>query len=291
MKPPRTHTALAVDIGGTKLAAGVVSDGGQVLARNAVPVPDTDEPEVVWDALRTVIQEVRTGQETVCGIGSTGPMDRKAGVIRPLSIRAWRDGFPLRSRVQGLTGVRTFIENDAKAVALAEGWCGAARGERSYLGMVVSTGVGGGIVLDGRLLDGRTGNAGHIGHMVVVPGGRMCRCGARGCLDAEASGTAIASITGRPVAEADDVIIERSARLVGYAIATAATFLDLAFAVIGGSVALGFGERFFRVAQAEVTSLVQLDFARATRVVPAGLGPLAPIVGAGRVGFIGLYSR
>ena len=122
--------------------------------------------------------------------------------VSPLNIAGWR-GFPLRSRLADLiSGVPTYVDNDAKALALGEGWIGAAQGEDNFIGMVVSTGVGGGIVLNGSLLQGRLGNAGHIGHVVVEPDGRDCVCGGRGCLEAEASGTAIAAMTGRPAAEA-----------------------------------------------------------------------------------------
>src|SRR6185312_15463198 len=121
--------------------------------------------------------------------------------VSPLNIPAWR-GFPLKARLAAHTALPAWLDNDAKALALGEGWTGAARGARDYIGMVVSTGVGGGIVLDGRLLDGAAGNAGHVGHVIVEPGGRQCACGARGCLEAEASGTAIAEVTGRPAADA-----------------------------------------------------------------------------------------
>src|SRR5205814_9329388 len=122
-----------------------------------------------------------------------------------LNIPGWRR-FPLRKRLADATGLATFVDNDAKAPALGEGWRGAAAGERNFLAMVVSTGVGGGIVLDGRLLDGSAGNAGHIGHVIVEPDGHICGCGARGCLEAEASGTAIRRITGRPPAQAPDAV-------------------------------------------------------------------------------------
>ena len=105
---------------------------------------------------------------------------------------------------------RLALDNDAKALALAEGWTGAARGRRDFLAMVVSTGVGGGIVVDGRLLDGASGNAGHIGHVIVEPDGRLCACGARGCLEAEASGTAIAADHRRPPAEAPPEVVART---------------------------------------------------------------------------------
>ncbi len=113
--------------------------------------------------------------------------------VSPLNIPAWRD-FPLRRRLAEATGLPTWVDNDAKALALGEGWVGAAAGVSDFIAMVVSTGVGGGIVLDGRLLDGADGNAGHIGHVIVEPDGHLCACGARGCLEAEASGSGPAPV-------------------------------------------------------------------------------------------------
>jgi glucokinase len=157
--------------------------------------------------------------------------------------------------------------------------------------MVVSTGVGGGIVLDGRLLEGAGGNAGHIGHIVVVPGGRPCVCGARGCLEAEASGTAIAAITGRAATEAGHDVVARTGRLVGLAVGSVANLLDLRLAVVAGSVALGFGEPFFTAAQAELDATSRLSFSRGAVVRPAGLGDLGPLVGAAAVGWRGAGRR
>jgi glucokinase len=154
--------------------------------------------------------------------------------------------------------------------------------------MVVSTGVGGGIVLDGRLLDGESGNAGHIGHVIVEPDGRSCACGGRGCLEAEASGPAIAAVTGRPAAEADTATVARTGTLVGRAVASVANLLDLRLAVVGGSVALGFGAPFFEAAQVELDARARIDFARGARIVPVGLGPSGPLIGAGAVGWRGL---
>jgi glucokinase len=154
--------------------------------------------------------------------------------------------------------------------------------------MVVSTGVGGGIVLDGRLLDGAEGNAGHIGHVIVEPGGALCRCGARGCLEAEASGTGILALTGAPAEEATREVIERTGRLVGRAVASVANLLDLRLAVVGGSVALGFGLHFFLAAQRELDACARIEHARGSRIEPVGLGPGAPLVGAAAVGWRGL---
>ncbi len=207
--------------------------------------------------------------------------------VSPLNIGGWRD-FPLRARLRELTSVPTFVDNDAKALALAEGAMGAAAGERDFIGMVVSTGIGGGIVLEGRLLGGRLGNAGHIGHVVVEPDGRPCPCGGRGCLEAEASGTALAEITGRPAALAPPDIVARAGTLVGRAVASVVNLLDLPLAVVSGSVALGFGAPFFAAAQQEVELRCGLEFARGAKVVSGGLGDRGPLVGASCVGWRGL---
>ena len=134
---------------------------------------------------------------------------------------------------------------DAKALALAEGWLGAARGVSSFCAMTVSDGVGGGFVIDGDLLDGATGNGGHVGHVMVEPGGRRCQCGARGCLEAEASGLAIEAITGRSLDEPTYDIMRRTGKLVGRAAGMICSAMDLDLVVVGGSVALGFAATFF----------------------------------------------
>jgi glucokinase len=210
-------------------------------------------------------------------------MQRGGVAVSPLNIGAWR-GFPLRSRLTELVGLPVAVDNDAKALALGEGWLGAARGVPDYLAIVVSTGVGGGIVLDNRLLDGRAGNAGHIGHVVVEPQGRACVCGGRGCLEAEASGSSIEVATGLPASEASDAVRRRTGTLVGRAAASVANLLDLDLAVVAGSVALGFGAVFFDAAQEELDLRCHLDFSRSTRIVPAGLGADGPLTGAAAVG-------
>ena len=273
---------LAVDIGGTKLSCGVVSLDGRVLAQERCATP----PAQVWDTLSALVGRVMAGaahlQLIACGVGAGGPMSDNGDKVSTLSIPSWRN-FALRSSLAQLTGLATFVDNDAKAVVLGETWCGAAVGCRDVIGMVVSTGVGGGIITDGRLLDGDSGNAGHIGHICVVPNGRLCKCGARGCLEAVASGTAIAEMTGQPAAHAPAHVIEQTGMYVGRAVASVAALLDLRLAVIGGSVALGFGEPFFRAAQTEADRYATLEFARGIRLLPAGLGADAPLVGAAAI--------
>jgi glucokinase len=286
--PPAGEVSLAVDVGGTKMAVGLVSDDGRLSEATTVPTPDSDDPEVVWRALAAAVEAVMAAAPTrpvVCGVGCGGPMDDET--VSPLNIGAWRR-FALRQRLAELTGLATFVDNDAKALALGEGWVGAARGCGDFMAMVVSTGVGGGLVLDGRLLSGRLGNAGHVGHVVVCPDGRPCHCGGRGCLEAEASGTSIAEVTGRPAAEAGPEVVARTGRLVGLAAASVANLLDLRRVLVAGSVALGFGRPFFEAAQAEADRRARLDFSRGLAILPAGLGGRGPLVGAGAVGWYGL---
>jgi glucokinase len=277
--------ALALDVGGTKAAVARVAPDGRVLARDRVPTTDVTDAEELFARVEALLRAVTDGTETVCGIASAGPQTVRGEQVSPINLTVWRD-FPLRSRVAEVTGVPTFLDGDAKALALAEGRFGAARGIDDYVAMVVSTGVGGGIVLGGRLLDGVSGNAGHIGHVVVEPDGRRCACGGTGCLEAEASGTAIAATTGRPAEEAPIEVRERSGRLVGRAVASVANLLALRLAVVSGSVALGFGEPFFRAAQAEVDEHARLSFSAGARVVASTLAD-GPVLGAACVGWRG----
>ena len=204
--------------------------------------------------------------------------------MSPLNIAVWRD-FPLRERLRERLGLATFVDNDAKALTLGEGWVGAARGEANFVGMVVSTGIGGGIVLEGRLLDGADGNAGHIGHVFVAEAGRADAAGAIGNLEGQASGTAIAAITGADPADAPVEVRRHVGRLVGRAVASVANLLDLRLAVVSGSVALGYGDDFFAAAQATVDELCRLDHSRGTRIVPGALGSDGPLIGAAAVAY------
>jgi glucokinase len=280
--------ALAIDIGGTKLAVGLVDHLGAVRVRHQAPTAGADAEDLfarLAALVHTVLDQGASDAGLVpdiCGVGCGGPMEDHGATVSPINIPQWQ-AFALADRLAELTGLVTRVDNDAKALTLAEGWRGAAAGVEDYLGMVVSTGVGGGIVLNGRLLDGASGNAGHVGHVIVEPDGHKCGCGAQGCLEAEASGTAIARITGRPAAEADPDEVRRVGTLVGRGVASVANLLDLRLAVVAGSVALGFGSPFFAAAQAEIDQRARLAFAAGTRIVPAGLGADAPLVGAAAV--------
>jgi glucokinase len=293
--PPKKlpPVVLAVDIGGTKFAAGLISARGELIDRAVVLVDQNVGPEAHFKALAAIVEQQLDAAErhevrVAClGVGSAGPITRDCETISPLNIPAWRE-FPLRRRLAELTGRRVFGELDGKALALAEGWQGAAKGLDNYCVLTVSTGIGGGIVLDGQLLDGASCNAGHVGHIIVEPNGRRCGCGARGCLEAEASGLAIEAITGRSPTEPTYEIMQRTGRLVGRAVGSLCTLLDLELVVVGGGVALGFAATFFNAAQEELSTSARLPYSRHARITPTRLGDRGPLIGAGAVGIRGM---
>lgn len=292
----RRDAILAIDIGGTKFAAGLVTFRGELIDRSRVDVERDVGPQSHFAGLAGIVNEQleRADQHELrvraIGIGSAGPLERDCETVSPLNIPSWRR-FPLRQHLRDLTGLAVYGDLDAKALALSEGWLGAARGVASFCAITVSTGVGGGLVIDGELLDGATGNAGHVGHIIVEPGGRRCGCGARGCLEAEASGLAIEAITGRPPTEPTYEIMRRTGRLVGRAAGMICTAMDLDLVVVGGSVALGFGATFFNVAQEEIDAVARVGQGAAARITPVRLGDRGPLIGAGAVGIRGMRRR
>lgn len=286
--------AMAIDIGGTKFSVGLVTRSGELIDRVNIPVDKGGSGDELFEDLIIAVegQLVRARDHhgvmpSVVGVACAGPITRNVETVSPLNIQQWRN-FPLRERLATYTGLPVFGDGDAKALALAEGWLGAARGVNNFMAMVVSTGVGGGIVLNGELLDGESGNAGHVGHVIVEPNGRRCSCGGRGCLEAEASGPAIEAITGRPPTQPSYEIMVRTGRLVGRGVASVCNLLDLKLVCVGGSVALGFGATFFTSAQKTLDELCGLEFSRNARIVPARLADEGPLVGASAVGWRGL---
>jgi glucokinase len=293
----RRDVVLAVDIGGTKFAAGLVTMRGELLDRSRVAVQRDVGPQSHFTALAGIVTEQLERAADphdvavrAVGVGSAGPIARHCETVSPVNIPAWRD-FPLRRHLAELTDLPVYGDLDAKALALGEGWLGAARGVANFCAMTVSTGVGGGIVIDGDLLDGESGNAGHVGHIIVEPGGRRCGCGARGCLEAEASGLAIEAITGRPPTEPTYDIMQRTGRLVGRASASICNTLDIGLVVVGGGVALGFAATFFNAAQDELDRHARAGRSPAARITSTRLGDRGPLIGAGAVGIRGLRRR
>ncbi|MCP9977640.1 ROK family protein [Actinomadura madurae] len=243
---------LAVDIGGTKISAGLVGADGQVHRQAEVATPATEA--LLDEAMRGLLSSVSEGAAPrAVGLASAGPVDPRRGRVSPVNIPAWRD-FPLLDLVGAIVpGVPSVLVGDGIAAALGEHWLGAGRGVESMLGIVVSTGVGGGLVLAGASYPGPSGNAGHIGHVVADPAGPPCTCGATGCVEAYASGPSMvrwahgrgwkgadARALSADASQGDDVALaafDRGTRALARGIAATSALCDLDRVVIGGGVA------------------------------------------------------
>ncbi|MBF9069160.1 ROK family protein [Streptacidiphilus fuscans] len=296
----------AVDIGGTKIAGGLVSRDGELLHEVQVPTPAKGSAAAVLSAVHSVLDllasQASWHRVDRVGVGSAGPVDVTAGTVSPVNIPNWR-GFPLVDQLTAHPAVSgrlpVVLGGDAVAMTAAEHWIGAARGFSTALCLVVSTGVGAGLVLDGKVHAGPTGNAGHLGHITVDLDGDPCPCGSRGCLERLASGTAIAAWAlghgWRP--EADDTsaaavaasaragdpvalaAFDRAAKALAAGIAATATLVELEAAVLGGGV-LRAGDLLLSPLRHHLQTYAALPFTRRIRILPAQLGTHAGLVGA-----------
>ncbi|GIH13829.1 ROK family protein [Rugosimonospora africana] len=290
--------AIAVDVGGTKAAVALVNAAGEVFDHQVIPTPGGE----LIDRLRRLVARVAepVGLDRVVGIGicSAGPVDLAAGTVIPVNIPELH-GAPLLARLADLVpGRPARLVGDGPATAAGEHWLGAGRGCDDLLAIVVSTGIGGGLILGGRLHGGASGNAGHVGHAPVVVDGERCQCGGRGCPEAYASGPSMvrwALANGwRPRDTADAVELaasaragdetavaafERSGRVLGAMIAAAAATCDLARVIIGGGVSQA-GELLMAPLRRSLADHAALPFIRRIEVVGARLGPRASLMGA-----------
>jgi glucokinase len=182
--------AIGVDVGGTKVAGGLVDEQGTILGRTRRPTPSTN-PDDVEATIADVVNELRVGHDVVgVGIGAAGFVDDARSTVLFAPNLTWRDE-PLREEVSARIGLPVVVENDANAMAWGEYRFGAGRGQQHLAAVTVGTGIGGGLVLDGRLYRGRFGVGAEFGHVVVVQDGRRCGCGQRGCWEQYCSGRAL----------------------------------------------------------------------------------------------------
>jgi glucokinase len=190
---------IGVDIGGTKVAAGVVDEQGRVVEQALRPTP-ADQPDLVAETVADVVEELARGRRVeAVGVGAAGFVDESRSMVRFAPNLAWREE-PLQKKINGLIGLPVIVENDANAMAWGETRFGAGRGQTHVVCVTVGTGIGGGLVFDGRLFRGRWGMGAELGHMQVVPGGRPCGCGNNGCWEQYASGSGLV-IDAREIAE------------------------------------------------------------------------------------------
>ncbi|TLP65993.1 ROK family protein [Microbispora triticiradicis] len=297
-------TVLAVDIGGTKFAAAAVAPDGEMLARTEVPLRGPESAgRTLSEVVRRITDRVAPDRLDGIGVGSAGPLDPRRGRVSPVNIPTWRD-FPLVDALgETLPGRPVRLAGDAQCMALGEWWRGLtgpvpdgpAGRSRAMLGMVVSTGVGGGLVLDGVPYVGPTGNAGHIGHITVDPGGEPCPCGGVGCVETIASGPGMvrwAAANGWTGADARALAadaraghptavraFERAAGALATAVLTASALFDLDDVVVGGGVAAA-GPILFDPLRRAIGRNTGLGFLRRLRVEPTSLGRDAGLFGA-----------
>jgi glucokinase len=280
---------LAIDVGTVRLTAGVVDDTGEAIVRDRVAAPPRD----IWPALHRLVRRVVAARPDdvdppeLCGVSCEGPIDLDAGTVDPLHLPAMRQ-FELRERVRDLTGLPTVIGTAAHARVLAERWIGAAQAVDDVMVLLVSDAVAAGIVCNGRLLRGRRGNAGELGHVVVEPDGLPCPCGGLGCLTAYASSSAIETETNRPLRRAPAQVVERTGMMIGRAVASAAAVLDLRQVLLAGAVPSVFGMPLLEAARRELDQRSRLTHLRRgadraesrVEIDFTAMGIEAPLVGA-----------
>jgi len=291
--------SLAIDIGATKVAVGLVDRNGEVLTRIDISSKVSSLHELNATLAAAISQVCKCDDVKIigAGIGSAGPIDNVRGTINPVNISHWVD-FSLVDFLREVSGIREVrIIGDASALAYAEFVLGAGRGSTNLLGIVVSTGIGGGAVLNGQFHVGRTGNAGFIGHVVVVQNGNLCACGQRGCVEAYASGTNMAKDFGadnfEEVADAARkgdssaiAAIDKGAEIMALGLLNAVALMDLDTIVVGGGV-MKADDVYWPILQKHFEKeMKMLNFPGAVALKKATLGKDSGLVGAGLVGFI-----
>jgi glucokinase len=317
---PADRYIIGVDLGGTNIAVGALSaDGSQQLAMHSTPTRADLGADAVVERIAQAVERVRV--ETMAatgaarehilgvGIGSPGPLDRQQGVVIFTPNLGWRD-FPLRQRVSDAVGLPATLDNDANCATLGEWWLGAAKGARNVVGLTIGTGIGGGLILDGRLYHGVSDVAGELGHTTIDSTGRRCGCGNYGCLEAYASGPAIAdrareALAGgepssMPAMVSGDLgrltaalvydaahqgdrlaleVVRETARLLGTGVANLLNIFNPDVVVLAGGVTQA-GDALFEPMRAEVRRRAFKPAVEACRIVPGALQGNAGVVGA-----------
>lgn len=316
----RHQYIVGVDLGGTNIVVGAMrADGSQQYAIRSQPTRAELGADRVVDRIADLIEETvrttlaETGAERSdvigVGIGSPGPLDRDTGVVIFTPNLGWRE-FPLRDTVGERVGLPATLDNDANCATLGEWWCGAARGARHVIGITIGTGIGGGLIVNGELYHGASDVAGEIGHATIDSTGRRCKCGNYGCLEAYASGPAIAErarealddgeasllrelvqgdlarLTARDVYEAskrgDAVareVVRDTARFLGTGVANLLNIFNPDVVVLAGGVTDA-GDALFEPLRAEVRRRAFRPAVEACRIVPGRLGGSAGVIGA-----------
>ena len=321
--PDGKRWIVGVDLGGTNTVVGVLPfSGGEVLALRTAATEATRGAKYVVDRITAMIEEAIAeviaehggSREDFCGvgIGSPGPLDRKTGVVINTPNLGWRN-FPLRDLISNAVGLPATLDNDANCATYGEWWLGAGRGVDTLVGLTLGTGIGGGIVLNGEIFHGVSDAAGEIGHMTIDSTGRKCKCGNYGCLEAYASGPAIAlramegieagaesvlpdlvngrleDITAATVYEAvvlgdpyANEVMKETAKFLGAGVANIINVLNPGMVVIAGGVTRA-GDHLFVPLRAEVRRRAFRSAEEACQIVSGQLPGTAGVIGAAAV--------
>jgi len=303
---------LGIDIGGTKSTVGVADRSGRLLSHKTIPTPNVLGPKANLSTILSVACDVREESGAsidAIGIGCGGPLDRKAGTLHKVSNLPGWEGLCLTAIFTEEFGVPAYLDNDATAAALGEAMFGAGRGIDCFIYFTISTGIGGGIIIDGKPYRGCGENAGEFGHAKIIPDGPPCNCGDRGCLESLASGTSIAriaregleagakSILDEWVCSYKDVTAELVARAaaqgdafarevwssamyhLGIGVANAVNVLNPRLVILGGGVTKA-GDMLFAPVRDVVSRRAMRALAADVEIVPAANGDLTGLVGA-----------
>jgi glucokinase len=305
------NLAIGIDLGGTRLRAALVDAMGEIRARAAAPTDVAGGPSGVIAQIRGLLTElgVDLARPDLAGIGvcAPGPLDSETGVVLGIPTLPGWEGFPLRAALEQSFGKKVVVENDGIAAANGEWRHGAAQGLSHFVYVTVSTGIGGGVVVDGRLLRGRRGMIAHVGHMVIDPQGPVCSCGATGCFEAIASGNALGAAGRQRAADSPDTplgrrnavtpldapaivaaaregdaiaidLLDREARTLGIGFSNLAHLYSPQAIVMGGGVSQAFDLLYPGIRRTlEATALPPF---RDVAVLPSALGDNAGIIGA-----------
>lgn len=305
-----SNYVIGIDLGGTKIHGALADFEGNVISSEIVPTEASEGSQAVLDRIIGVIEKVlETGNKTIedikcIGFGSPGPLDAKNGIIVDSSNLPFKN-FNLIEPIKNKFNVPIYLDNDANVATIGEFMFGAAKGTENMVYITVSTGVGGGAIINGKLFRGNTSNALEIGHTTILPEGPQCNCGNHGCLESLASGTAIGkraieavesgldtSLSKYEKASSYEVFVEakngdevsrdilhRSLTYLGIGVANVINTFDPELIVIGGGVSKG-GQVVFDRINEVVQERALKAMADNCKIVPAGLGSDAGVMGA-----------
>ncbi|MBG9800449.1 glucokinase [Brevibacillus laterosporus] len=306
---------VGVDIGGTTIKIALLDPNGKIITKTQIPTPVPEGEDAIIQQMTSTIDQLMAEQGFTkeeaygIGIGVPGPVDTDTGFVYEAVNLGLKD-TALKAKTEALTGLPTYVENDANAAALGEMWCGAGQGTDNLVAITLGTGIGGGIIIDGKIVHGVKGVGGEIGHVTVNPDGPLCNCGKKGCMERYGSATAIilgiekaakegrstylakqlaekGSLTAKDAfdaaAEGDIVaqeIIDQAAFYTGFGLSHIANLLNPAKIVIGGGVSAA-GDVLFRLIRKSFDSYTWKITADSCEILPATLGNDAGVIGAG----------